>query len=119
VTAVNLRSDLARLNDADLTARLEEAWHQYESAEKPRPGPLHSLRGPIRHPRAYRFLRSVWGFDGPWWFVLLGTIVASDKRVDEFLRAGGPPDPHLTLCEIRDMVDEVERRVAKRQAMAS
>jgi hypothetical protein len=119
VTAVNLRSDLARLNDTELATRLDEPWHQYEAADKPRWGPLHSWRGPIRHPRAYRFLRVLWGIDGPWWLVLLVATAFSDKRVEKLFRADGPPDTHLTLCEIRDMVDEVERRVAKRQAKAS
>jgi hypothetical protein len=126
VTAVNLRSDLARLSDTDLAARLEEAWHEYDAAGKPARwlqwailSPLHSWRGPIRHPRAYRFLSVLGGADGPWWLVLLLATVISDKRVEEVFRAGGPPDAHLTLCEILDIVDEVERRVARRQAKAS
>ena len=109
--SIKLRDDLARLNDAALVQRIDKAWHDYQAAErKPRRGELlGSWNGPIRHPWAY-----------PWLSVL------EIRKRGPFYRIGtpyGPPswDPlvemHLTLCEIRDLMDELERRVVRRREL--
>ena len=49
--AINLRRDLAKLGDADLAARLEQAWQDYHAADQLNAGKLwYSRRVPIRHP---------------------------------------------------------------------
>jgi hypothetical protein len=123
-TAVNLRSDLDQLNDAELAQRLEDAWRDYETAEKRRqswgllapkvffPGE----RGPVRHPRVYRFFSAL-GSGGGSWLDLLFALAFSHKKAEPFLRGADPAlAGHLSLCEIQDLVDEVERRVKERQA---
>jgi len=105
VTAVNLRADLAQLSDAELAARLDEAWHQFEATDKN----SWTLRG----------LQINSG--GPFeltWLDLLVAVIFSSKRVDKLLRVTHPR-AETTLRKIQDMVGEVERRVAKRQAKAS
>ncbi len=115
--AVNLRSDLAQLSDDELAARLQNAWQAYDQADK---GwgwsrPVMSGRGPVRHPRAYRFLAALSGATNGHWIDLLLAAAFSGKATERFLRSADPGvDLHLTLCEIHDLTDELERRVAKR-----
>jgi hypothetical protein len=115
--SINLRGDLAKLSDAELIERLQEAWRAYEvAAKKPWAWLLHSRRGPIRHPRAYRFL-SVLASGGGSWLDLLFAAALSGKTAEPSLRWADPTvDAHLSLCEIRDLTDEMERRVADRRA---
>jgi hypothetical protein len=113
---LNLRSDLGKLSDAELVERLEAAWQAYESVKRPSRfwlwwAPL--WRGPVRHPRAYRFL-SMLGQGVDDWFGLLLAGVLSAEKMEPFLRRNHAIDTHLTLNEIRDLTDEVERRVARR-----
>ena len=99
--SINLAGDLAKLSDAELTARLDQAWQAYREIEAkfPRIKLWFSHRGPIRHPWAYRFL-SVMGVSGPGFGYLgLGPFIWSQVL-----------PLHLTLCEIRDLTDELERR---------
>ena len=103
---INLRGDLAKLSDAELTDRLQTAWAAYDAADV-RPSRLilwYSRRGPVRHPWAYR-LFSIAGLSGMGGHYL-GT--GPFLRFDAY-------DQHLTLCEIRDLTDEMERRVAHRK----
>jgi hypothetical protein len=105
-----------------LATRLEQRWHEYEAAEK-RPNwsflswPLVGKRGPIRHPRAYRFLAALQASSGDHWISLLFSTVASSKKHEQTLRRDSTADMHLNLCEISDIVDELERRLAQREGV--
>ena len=110
--SLNLRHDLKRLSDAQLAERLERTWQDYSQAEaEARPLKLKaSFRGPIRHPTAYPFLswvgvRALLSFTfGPsFGFSVQGLL---SKRLRALTRM------HLTLCEARDVTDEIKRRVA-------
>jgi hypothetical protein len=108
--AINLRGDLAKLSDAELSERLEAAWRAYEeAAANSRIKLWYSRRGPLRHPRAYRFL-SVVGLQGPWFTFYLG--------LGPFLRWDAYGQ-HLALCEAKDLTDEIERRTSLRQVPAT
>jgi hypothetical protein len=105
---LNLRFDLARLNEAELMQRVDAAWRSYHAAEARKWHGIelrNSWNGPIRHPIAYRFLsfleRRYWGG---------GSITTPGLRWDPTV------EMHLTLCEIRDLMDELERRVVRRSA---
>jgi hypothetical protein len=116
---VNLRSDLAQLSDIELATRFENSWRAYEAADN-RWGRMRwltfpSFRGPIKHPRVYRFL-SILGNGSGTLFDLLFAAALSDKRAERWLRAADPnTDAHLDLCEIRDVMDEMKRRVESRK----
>jgi hypothetical protein len=121
--SVNLRGDLAKLSDAELAERLEVAWESLESAQAGQRGRwsfglnwnIGLWRGPLRHPRAYRFL---WLFDlgGGGWLATLLSSVFSGKRFERFVRKDAPTNEYLSLCEIRDIMDEIDRRLAQRRA---
>jgi len=104
VTAVNLRFDLARLSDAELAARLDDAWQQFEVTDKkqrwPRWAGLHLLSS------------------GEWWLDLLIVVGLSDKVAGKFVRITDA-QTEAALRKIQDIVDEIEQRVAARQAKAS
>jgi len=105
--SINLRGDLAKLSDAELATRLDEAWQTYTAlqAKFPRRKLSYSERGLIRHPLAYRFL-SVLGVSGPGY----GYFGTAPNVI-------GPKywHPHLILCDIRDLTDEAQHRIDKRQ----
>jgi hypothetical protein len=121
--SVNLRGDLAKLSDAELAEHLEAAWQAVDAAQARRRGTwfffrswvIAPWRGPIRHPRAYRF-QSLLSGGNPWWFVLLVASVFSGKQYERFLRRDMATDEYLSLCEVRDITDEIERRLAQRKA---
>jgi hypothetical protein len=122
---VNLRGDLAKLSDAELVERLETNWLAYDAAEtKPAQTGLawtslwHSRRGPLRHPRVYRFLSVLGQSDGPAWLVFFISTLLSAKNMEPLLRSDSDLDKHLTLCEIRDIMDEMKRRVAARKGIS-
>jgi|SRR5580692_1686090 hypothetical protein len=104
--SLNLRFDLAKLSETELVQRVEEAWRTYHTAEAAKRSGIelrNSWNGPIRHPLAYRFLSfferrhlGSWSIKAP------------------MLEWGPTVDMHLALCEIRDLMDELERRVARR-----
>ena len=100
--AINLRRDLAKLGDADLAARLEQARQDYHAADQLNAGKLwYSRRGPIRHPWIYRL------------FSVAGMSRASGFYFGfgPFVRYSRATDMHLILCEIRDLTDEMEQRM--------
>ena len=103
--SINLRRDLAKLSDGELAARLEHAWHAHQAAKDsvPQCNVWYSRRGPIRHPWAYRMV-SVVDVSGPGLSFYFGS--------GPFLRMSWM-DVHLTLCEIRDLNDEIERRARR------
>jgi hypothetical protein len=126
--SLNLRGDLAKLTDAELAERLEHLFHAYEAAQGRKTRwwdlgfmPVWRWRGPIRHPRAYRFFASLAGASGGSWLDLVFAIDLSDKRAERLLRSATDPqgDIYLHLCEIRDIMDEAERRIAQRQGQPS
>jgi len=120
--SINLRGDLAKLTDAALAERLDAAWQKYEAANKRWRGwwkPLWLWRGPLRHPRAYRFLSALGNSASGGWLALPFAAALSGKSTEPFLRSADPAiDAYLTLCEIRDLTDEMERRVARARRSA-
>src|SRR5262245_58886763 len=109
---INLRGDLAKLSDAELAARLESVWQTYQVTRTKRawwPVLWHSRRVPIRHTWAYRL------------FYVGGSVAAWTVA---FLVADADPawkarmDGHLAICEIQDLTNEIERRMATRKAIA-
>jgi len=107
--AVNLRGDLAKLSDAELAERLEAAWREYDAAPGYRPS-----RGPIQHPRAYRFLtllRGTMGSPSDLLPALLLSLGLSSKRFAHRLK----PNGELSVCEIQDIMDEMEQRLKSRK----
>ncbi len=121
MSTINLRGDLAKLSDAELSERLEAAWHAYAAAEQ-RPffwrsrawlSPGFAIRGPIRHPRFYRFFSALGTGSGAWCDFLFAAILTG-KDGERLLRNSDPlVDGHICLCEIRDLNDEIKRRLAK------
>jgi hypothetical protein len=105
---INLRGDLAKLSDAELVDRLETAMANYEELRrKPTRFRLwYSRRGPIRHPWAYR-LFSIAGLRGSGLSMYLG--------FGPFLSFDAYGE-HLALCELKDVKDELEKRVQLRRA---
>jgi hypothetical protein len=105
--SINLRSDLARLDEAEIAKALELRWEEFEAARRKSRSRLRlSMRGPIRHPWAYRFL-SLGCVSGPGFSLSLGNIwfgIFSHESL------------HLTMCEIRDLQDEIKKRLVKREA---
>lgn len=113
--SLNLRWDLKRLDDTALAERLERAWADHNSA-RVFDRPEFAFRGPIRHPRLYRFYRLFGsGLDGPWQFILPLFWLFSSKRVARSIHLDTASDPYAALCEIRDVNDEIERRMRKRK----
>jgi allophanate hydrolase subunit 1 len=106
--SLNLRFDLAKLSEAELIQRVDEAWRSYHAAEAKNSRGIelrNSWNGPIRHPLAYRFLSFVERrYNGGWSIMTPG------------LDWGPTVEMHLALCEIRDLMDELERRAARRRA---
>jgi hypothetical protein len=119
---INLRGDLAKLDDAELAARLQDAWVACEVAtQRPRwSWLLYSHRGPIRHPRAYRFLSVLSGgtTTEPWLDLLLAALLSS-KRFEGLITPDSATARHLALCEISDINDEIKRRLRLRDAAES
>jgi len=119
--SINLRGDLAKLSDAELAARLEQAWQAHEIGEtKPKFWmswfPLWwSRRGPIRHPRIYRFLAILSGADVPAVLVLPLAWIFSSKAFYSPTKGDQFWVTHLAICEIRDIEDEIKRRLANRK----
>jgi len=111
--SINLRYDLASMSDAQLEERLERIWQMHSRAVA-EALPLKiwaSFRGPVRHPLAYPFtswlgVRFVFGvsFGPSFSFSIQGLFSERDRAV---MRT------HLSLCEARDIVDELKRRVRR------
>lgn len=120
--SINLRGDLAKLSDAELAARLKTAWNSYEASDKLQK-PWWSRwtflgsRGPIRHPGAYRFLAALQsGAGGEAWLMPLFALLSIHSKAEESVRRlDNNASMHIDLCEIYDIVDEIERRIGRRQ----
>ncbi|MGZ5844981.1 MAG: hypothetical protein ACXWJL_08270 [Xanthobacteraceae bacterium] len=81
--AVDLRSDLAKLSDAELANHLKENWQIYEAPAFVLLWTLLTLTPasldvfisrPIRHRRAYRFLAAIGCADETWLSLLFATV---------------------------------------------
>jgi hypothetical protein len=112
--SINLRGDLAKLSDAELADRLDRAWQLHAAAEAGEPTSFwrrtwrgRSWRGPLRHPWFYRITSILTGRADE-------TEIARLFRVPLATAQDGDPvvDAHMHLCEIRDIMDEMERRLA-------
>lgn len=99
------------MSDAQLAERLDRIWQDYSQAE-PEAWPLKlkaSFRGPIRHPITYPFLSWLGArtrlsliFGLSFGFSVQGLL---SKRFRALTRM------HLALCEARDIIEEMKRRV--------
>ena len=113
--SINLRYDLASMSDAQLEERLERIWQMHSRAVA-EALPLKiwaSFRGPVRHPLAYPFI-SWLGFRSGCGFVFGGSFGPSFSYSIQGLfseRDRALMRTHLSLCEARDIVDELKRRV--------
>lgn len=115
--ALNLRGDLTKLSDAELAERLAEMWARHDASRRWSFGPLFSFRWPLRPPRVYRFFWALGAMRGGisgHWIDLLFPLVMSSKLTDALVDAA--KDDDLALCEIRDIQDEIERRLKLRKA---
>jgi hypothetical protein len=116
--ALNLRGDLAKLSDAELAERLSAAWQRHDANRQyADDSPVFSLRGPMRHPRIYRFLMWLRATEGNFHLLAL-PLVLSSSLTDRMCGHFALGEPHLALCEIRDIMDEMKKRVAARKANA-
>jgi len=90
-----------------LVDRLQAAWAAYDAADaEPKRFTLwYSHRGPIRHPWVYRLLSMAGLSGGGGHYLGCGPFI----RFDAY-------GQHLTLCEIRDLTDEMEPRVARKKS---
>ena len=116
--AINLRSDLAKLTDSELAERYDQLWAAYEAARaRPQmPSSINGWRGPIRHPRFHRFLTILNKSGGSEiWFDLIVSFIFSAKRYEPAVRASPGGDAELSLKEVQDVMDEMQRRVDRRK----
>jgi hypothetical protein len=111
---LDLRFDLKRLSEAQLGALLDDCWCRYEAAKSRAVHPLYySARGPVRHRWAYAFsslLRYGSAWPGPAVCVSVESLISRESQAVLHM--------HLALCDIADISDELQRRVARRGAVA-
>jgi hypothetical protein len=114
---INLRGDLAKLDDAEIASRYEvlvsdkEAWVR-QLPKHPGTGLMHRLAKPIpwRGPLHARIFYK-------WQFVLMGVLAA--------LQGGGSLptnsgyERYMKECELLDVTDEIKRRVARKKLSQS
>ncbi|KAA2237358.1 hypothetical protein [Salinarimonas soli] len=113
---VNLRGDLAKLDDAALAARLDEVLLMIEHLVAARHGaPFHTLaphgwairrawRGPLR---GRIFYRLIWRLPEILGILLTRNIHTFDSDDERAL--------YLAHCEAKDLMDEIKRRLPARQ----
>jgi hypothetical protein len=113
---INLRGDLAKLDDVEIAARHEELIARKEAELRALPsyarnklhlraGSLLFARGPFHARVFYRFQ----------WFVF--ALFAALKSHD--LISPASYDTYLLECELKDVRDEIKRRISARKAMAA
>jgi hypothetical protein len=73
--------------------------------------PFYSFRGPVRHPRAYRFFALLQLAEGGPIGLLAAWLLSSDRITGAMMDAS----PDMALREIRDINDEIERRMRARR----
>ena len=111
------RAKLAKLSDAELTERLERAWARYDAADKWLQ--RWSSAGKIRYPRLRRFWKTLSGSSG--FRVVDGILSMYLGRwpARPLLIADDAIVMNEEYCEIRDLTDELERRVARQNKTIS
>jgi hypothetical protein len=116
--ALNLRGDLAKMSDAELADWLERNWLAYSAAERDRSWWSHtfSFRGPLRHPRFYRMIAAAQHVSGNGLLCLAFILMFGSKRFERTLYRQPDTASHLCLCEIKDITDEMKRRLRHRKA---
>jgi hypothetical protein len=123
--SVNLRGDLAKLSDAELAARLEATWQALDAARSrkssfwtfgitPQFWLVYPWRGPFRHPRFYRFWMMLSLSRGNLLAAVVAAAFLSGKKFEQALRHDADADQYLSITEVRDIMDEIERRLAMR-----
>jgi hypothetical protein len=116
-TAIALCDDLAKLTDQELADRLKTCWDAYEATGLPPPGRLginfrllFTFRGPIYRQSAFGVLgNNEAGFFAALFLGLLHLV----RRL--LLRKDPATDAHIIMCEISDIMDEIEYRLKQRQ----
>jgi len=110
--AINLRSDLRRMSDAELAALLARCWERHDAAQAlASPFALSaSSRGFIRHPAAYPLISVLRVSLGITWSMGLAFGFGLESLLFPSYRA--LMNMHLSLCDIADINDELERRRA-------
>jgi hypothetical protein len=119
---LNLRADLAKLSDEDLAARFDQASRAYDEAARAGKWswrPIILSRGPIRHPRAYRFLSLLESIGDAHPLAWLIAAIFSSRRYEAFLNKTNPNAMYLQAYEMQDIVDEIGRRIQYRKASAA
>jgi len=114
---VNLRGDLAKLDDAEIAARYEalishkEAWVR-QLPKYPGSGPMYRLemRVPWRGPLHARIFYKIQ-------FVLMGVLEALQGGGS--LPSNSAYERYMKECELRDVTDEIKRRVAQKKLYQS
>ncbi len=111
---VSLRFDLVRLTDAELAGRLEESLAVRADLGPSRAREALGRRGPVRHPLVYRALCLLSA--GPTGTPLdaLIPLITLNRHLTEWLLSGRDSRIYLTTCEIRDLQDEIRRRLRER-----
>ena len=117
--SINLRGDLTKLSDSALAERHEKFSQALDTAvNEPRWKNTEltcSFRGPVRHPWAYPILSVVgyWGGGGGYVGPAYGLLIMN-KIVGRSLPSADAMDMHLLRCELRDLQDEMQRRLSQR-----
>jgi hypothetical protein len=111
---LSLRYDLAEASDADLAWRLEECLAAREELGPSRAREALGLRGPVRHPLAYKALCLLSA--GPTGTPLdaLIPLITLNRHLTDWLLSGRDSRIYLTTCEIHDLQDEIRRRLRER-----
>lgn len=109
---INLRGDLAKLDDTEIAARYEALLAEKEAY-------IRSLAFIEKSKAAYRIGTSLFGrglLHARIFYQIQAALIAS---LD--LLSGSIPniDPYLRECEFQDMRDEMKRRIAARKAVAA
>jgi hypothetical protein len=117
--ALNLRFDLRKLSDEKLAERYQRAWDGFAEAERktvlPRlTRPFGFVRGPVRHPRAYRFLFALSGGGSGTGLDAVFAALLSGRAGDELIRSNPRGDAWLNMLEFKDILDEMKRRIDRR-----
>lgn len=113
---INLRGDLAKLDDVEIAARHEELIARKEAELRARPSHARNklglradslllARGPF-HARI--FYRIYW-----FAFALFNVVKLQDLMLPSSY------DTYLLECELKDVRDEMKRRIAARKAVAA
>ena len=112
--AINLRSDLRRMSDTELTALLARCWERHDAAKALASSfkLIASYRGFIRHPTAYPLISVLRVGSAFTWSMGLAVGFGFEGAISPPYRA--IMKMHLALCDIADINDELARRNGRR-----